>query len=276
MSRAGTSSSSKRQMKWRVLGKVDYENIRKIENIGTPIGALFEIHVGIATLDDEVYTVEDSDLHYCIKRYEGRDYKIERAITRELVKLPLIKAEDDLKLNKLRIIFPYRKVTPKRYVLINEYKLKHQFPKCYDYLCVVKGRLSLRDKGKKALPSWYAYGRTQGFVSSGKRLYTKTFSRGPNFILGDGDALFCNGYALFGERDISMVKKILNSVVMDYYVKKTSYEIEGNFQCYQKNFIERFSIPNLNAEERLLLTNLTDKSEIDEWLVKKYDLVLLK
>jgi adenine-specific DNA-methyltransferase len=51
--------------------------------------------------------------------------------------------------------------------------------------------------------------------------------------------------------NIDVVQKILNSCVMDYYVTKTSVSIEGGYPCYQKNFIEKFTIPEYNRLRKL-------------------------
>ena len=90
----------------------------------------------------------------------------------------------------------------------------------------------------------------------------------------DEDSLFCNGYAVFINDNIMEYQKILNSDIMGYYVKKTSIEIEGNFQCYQKNFIEKFSIPVLSPEELSYLRYESDKNKLNKWLIKKYQLTL--
>ena len=76
------------------------------------------------------------------------------------------------------------------------------------------------------------------------------------------------------EKNILVVQKILNSFVMDYYVSNTSVSIQGGFPCYQKNFIEKFTIPNFTKEEINILKSLTDKMEIDEFLIEKYQINL--
>ena len=124
-----------------------------------------------------------------------------------------------------------------------------KYPKCYEYLYAIKNELSKRDKGKKKYESWYAYGRKQGVDTYGLKLLTPTFSKKPRFLLdSDEFSLFCNGYAIFEKNgvDLRIIQKILNSIVMDYYINKTSVNIEGGFPCFQKNFIELFSIPNCN------------------------------
>lgn len=71
------------------------------------------------------------------------------------------------------------------------------------------------------------------------------------------------------EENILITQKILNSVVMDYYVRETSVSIQGGFPCYQKNFIERFTIPEFTTKELDTLKSLLDKDEIDAFLIEK-------
>lgn len=59
---------------------------------------------------------------------------------------------------------------------------------------------------------------------------------------------------------------------MDYYVKKTSVSIEGGYPCYQKNFIERFTIPNLTNDEICLLRTMDSLNDIDCFLMRKYQI----
>jgi hypothetical protein len=156
----------------------------------------------------------------------------------------------------------------------------------------MKSELNSRDKGKIDVGIWYAYGRTQGLTKTGKKIVTPTFSQFPRFlIVNDETAFFCNGYGIYfnndsctnelffesdhflaREENLGLVQKILNSSIMHYYVSKTSVSIEGNYPCYQKNFIERFTIPELNYREIEELKQLTDKKEIDEFLIEKYQL----
>lgn len=76
------------------------------------------------------------------------------------------------------------------------------------------------------------------------------------------------------EGNILLVQKVLNSVIMDYYVTKTSISIQGGFPCYQKNFIEKFTIPYFFTEELEILRTLSEKDEIDDFLIRKYQLNL--
>ena len=258
--------------KWRLMSEIDFNNIRKIESTGRQLGKLCDIRVGIATLKDNIFFVETYNQDYCKKIFKGKEYLIEKNLTKKVIKIPTIKDEKSIRTDKRRIIFPYIKKNNK-YTLINEQYLKENFPNAYLYLLDAKPELENRDKGKKNYKVWYAWGRTQGMDYQGPRLYTKTFSHEPRFILDPAlDNLFCNGYAIFVKEHIKAIQKILNSKIMQYYIKKTSFEIEGGYQCYQKNFIEKFGIQTFSAEEWEYLENEVNKSDIELYLIKIYKL----
>ena len=258
--------------KWRLMTQTEFDNISKLESTGTPLGKLCKIRVGIATLKDTVFFVEETDENYCTSTHPASARSIEKKITRKVVKISSISKEEEIALDKRRIIFPYKQVGAK-YELYSEDELRTEYPLCYAHLNSLREELEARDKGKKNYPAWYAWGRTQGMGFKGQRLYTKTFSSKPNFMLDlSEDTLFCNGYAVFCDAHIRGLQRILNSQVFSYYIKRTSVEIEGNFQCYQKNFIERFSIPELNDREWNYLETEESDDVVDDWLIKKYDL----
>ena len=59
---------------------------------------------------------------------------------------------------------------------------------------------------------------------------------------------------------------------MDYFITKTSVSIQGGYPCYQKNFIENFTIPEFSSGELYISRTLSDKEEIDDFLIEKYQL----
>ena len=282
--------------KWRLLKTAEQDNIRIIENIGTPIKNLFNIAVGIATLKDEIFFVDSANEEngYLIKNTEKGTFYIEREITKPVYKISQFKNQNDIERNTLRIITPYftdlKNATP-----ISEEEFQIKYPKCYEYLLSEKETLETRDKGKSKYSPFYVWGRTQGITRFGKKILNPTFSKHPRFLfVQEEDAYYTNGYGIYFDKDnsksmslfdddthqiskeenILVAQKILNSIVMDYYISKTSVSIQGGFPCYQKNFIEKFTIPDFSKEEIELLRNLKNREEIDELLIRKYQLNL--
>jgi hypothetical protein len=58
---------------------------------------------------------------------------------------------------------------------------------------------------------------------------------------------------------------------MHYYAKLTAFQIDGDFQCYQKNFIERFGIPSLSSGQQQQLVD-ADRETADALLSDIYGL----
>ncbi|MEM2173994.1 MAG: hypothetical protein QXI58_00015 [Candidatus Micrarchaeia archaeon] len=121
---------------------------------------------------------EDENFYYL------DNFKIEKQITKEIIKNTKIKSKEDIKNNKLRIIFPYENGK-----LISEEKFKEKFPNTYEYLLFHKEVLLKRDKGKKRYENWYAFGRTQGIKNLfGKKILTPSIGKRPIFIYCDKES----------------------------------------------------------------------------------------
>lgn len=283
--------SSLSEKKWRLLCGMERENIAKIEGSGEAIGDLFNICVGIATLKDEVYfftpLTEDEEYFYTTR--DNLVFAIEKELTRPVIKISDMKTAEDIKQNKRKIIFPYVLIKGKA-TAIPEDTMASKYPKCYEYFLYVQDILKNRGKGKHVYTPFYAYGRTQGLNRTGVKLLTPTFSKSPRFLFDrDPQGFFTNGYGVYlrekvhslfdcnpisQEENLDVMQKILNSFIMEYYVDKTSVAIEGGYPCYQKNFIERFSIPDLTENEIKVLRSMEDPTMIDEFLISKYQLNL--
>lgn len=282
--------------KWRLLCGSERQVIERIENAGESIGNLFNIAVGIATLKDEAFFIspyrEDAHYYYCSNKYKS-GFKVEKEITRPHVKISSIKTIRDLEENTHRIIFPYNLKNGIAIPYEEDY-MKQHFPECYDYLESVKEILAGRGKGKHPYTPFYSYGRTQGLNKTGVKIYTPTFSQFPRFILDTNtESLFTNGYGIFyrdnsvaadslfdfegsikSYENVDVLLKILNSGLMHFYVSRTSVSIEGGYPCYQKNFIERFTIPSLSWEDIEQLRRLERREEIDTYLLRLYQINL--
>jgi methylase of polypeptide subunit release factors len=281
--------------KWRLLKTDEQNNIKIIETIGKPIGKLFDICVGIATLKDDVFFVDGSILRngFYTKITDNGTFEIEEEVVKPVFKISDFRTQEEIEQNKRKIICPY---IIKKGVAIpiseNDFKLK--YPKCYKYLLSEKENLLARDKGKVIFEPFFVWGRTQGLTKTGKKILNPTFSQHPRFLLvEEEDAYFTNGYGLFFKEqetnglfsdfinpitkieNIDVVQKILNSYIMDYYISRTSVAIEGGYPCYQKNFIEKFTIPELSEDEIRNLRELNSTSEIDNFLINKYQLNVL-
>jgi len=246
--------------KWRLAPSIHLENIYKIEHIGNKLGDVCNIRVGFATLKDSVFLLEsDSQID------------IEDEITVPALKIADLTNEASIKNKQRKIIFPYYKVG-KKFLPYTESEMQEKFPKAYSYLLANKEILNSRSSDD--LKYFYEWGRTQGMEPQSNKLLTKTFSSKPNFILDSTPSLFCNGYSVQPKKntvDIKIIQKILNSNIMNYYSKITSFQLDGDYQCFQKNFIELFNIPNLSEDDIKIIKSL-ENSHLDQFLCGLYQI----
>jgi len=266
--------------KWRFAEKPHRSNILKIEQTGIELGDLCRINVGFATLRDKIFSVFKKDGKWYASSIEGENVLVEDDIITPAIKIADFDNEADLKENTRGLIFPYVEKNEKL-VIIVEKDMRDIYPLAYGHLKSFKEELAKRDKGNKTYEAWYAWGRTQGRSAAGPKLLTKTFDAVPSFKLDRTDSLFCNGYAVSApkkfengvELSIKGLQKIINSRFMHYYTKVTSFQISGDYQCYQKNFIQLFGIPILSKEECKMIEK-GSVAEVEKILSKKYDIPL--
>lgn len=277
--------------KWRLLCGAEQFNIRQIETIGEPIGELFNICVGIATLKDDIYSFFPikEDCRYFYFERDNILWQVEKSLARSTVKISDIKNQIELNNNNRYFLFPYKKINGKM-VAIPEDEMASKYQGAYSYFIHFKEILDSRGKGKHKYTPFYSYGRTQGLNRTGVKLYTPTFSKHPRFLVDlNEDSLFTNGYGIFFREksdtlfesnpiseieNLDVIQKILNSEIMDYYITATSVAIDGGYPCYQKNFIEKFTIPYLEQSQINELRELTSQEDINMYLENIYNINL--
>ena len=249
---------------WNFL--TDFEIDRKylIENAGSKLIDFCDINVGIATLSDYIYLLND----YTIE-VDGDLFNIEPKICKPIIKASKIHNEEDIKNNTLKIIWPYTNEAK----LIPENEMIRKYPNAYNYLKVMKSKLKNRDKGKPNNYEWYAFGMNQSLKTSfGKKLLTSTMNLKPNFIYcAEEDSTFLNGYQVKTKKmDLRILQKILNSSIMKEYIEMTSKSYQGGWKSYAKSYIMNFIVPRFSDEEIDFLKTEDNQDKINEFLEDIY------
>ena len=238
------------------------DNIAKIEQFVFSLAPYMVMQ--LCTQCDNIYLVNKDNSEFYVE-HDGQRYEIEP----EMVK-PLYKVSDFARvgLKKRYIIYPYFDGTA-----ITEVELKTQFPKTYHYLITVKPILDLRNKGKPNPDAWYAYGRRQGLKSYTSKILFPNYAADPSFTLVEDDALFINGGGIVenNELPLRLLLRVLNSVIMRYYVQYKSKAIQRGYYLYNKSTIGRFSVPDFTDDEKDLLATGSDE-QVNDMLFCKYNI----
>ena len=107
-------------------------NIKKIESCGTPLGKLYTIKNGIATLSNDTYIfkpADEDDRYYFFEKF-GKKYKVEKSICRDIIKPNILKYEHEIPKVREKLIYPYTNgITP--LTLIKEDYFKDIYPMAY-------------------------------------------------------------------------------------------------------------------------------------------------
>lgn len=263
---------------WVLSNPQVVENIKKIENCGTSLDDLYLIKNGIATLSNGIYIFRPfrETKHYFIFHKNGKEYKVEKSICRDIIKPNVLKYEHEIEQVKEKLIYPYTNgITPLR--LMDEDHFKGKFPKAYSYLSDFKKELLQRDKGNGDYGAWYAFGRTQALNDAGYKLLFPYMAKQPFFVYTDQkDLLIYCGYAIFSDSpdELLTLKKILQSKVFDYYIRHTSKPYSAGYFSYAKNYVKSFGICDLDNSEKQFLLSTNRQEAVDDFLVNKYQLAL--
>ena len=259
---------------WLLNDNLALERIKRIENTGRPLGELFEIKNGFATLRNNIYIFKPYKISvkYFYLENEKGIFKIEKSICKDVIKPNILKKEEEISSLSQKLLFPYKEKDG-RMIIIDEEEMKQIYPCAYKYLLAFRDELSLRDKGNKKYAAWYAFGRTQALNIKSKKLLFPYISNAPYFVYSDNeDLLFYNGYALLSnsKRQLRIIKRILESDIFWFYICKTSKPYGSSYFALAKNYVKYFGIPFFTTEQEDELLSFSSQQEVNQWLRNFY------
>lgn len=260
---------------WSLGQETVVDNIRRIEQAGTPLGDKYVIKNGIATLANSVFIFRprhtDARYHYLIK--DGTEYPIEIGICRDIIKPNVLKSEEDIREKEEKIISPY----DAKGNLMGENAFKEHFPMAYKYLSSQRATLDKRDKGSGDYGEWFAFGRTQAIADKGKKLLFPYMSDVPHFVYTpQSDMMIYCGYAIYNEseEELLFLKRILESDVFCYYIRNTSKPYSSGYYSYAKNYVKSFGMYPFTPKEKKDILAMKDIKELNRFILSKYNVIV--
>ncbi|MEC5340777.1 N-6 DNA methylase [Enterococcus casseliflavus] len=233
-----------------------------------------DISTGIATQKDRLFLIDDTSIvdgKYMTKFFNNRKYLIEKE---SVVKIYKGSGQAKNNLNFSYIIFPYFLENNSAKIKSIDYLSKNE-PNTHNYFLATKKELCERSGINDDDDHWYRYGRTQSLTRFEPKILFPTNSLKPNFNLIEDNALFFNGYAIYGLRGVSLtldelkaLEIILNSDLTEIFILSTSYFIGSGYVSYQKKYMEKFTIPFLNSEVTYKILELYKSKDLH--LLNKY------
>ncbi len=205
---------------------------------------------GIRTSANEVYVLDlvsvSGNLITAHSKQLDQDVKLERKALSLFLQGREIKPYRVLPSGKM-IIIPYC-IENGRTILISEKELRDKFPKMFAYLSENKTYLENRERGRMRGANWYAYVYPKNIdVMAASKILVPDIADRASFALDEtGEYAFTSGYGIILKSDVSESPKyvlgLLNSKVLDFYLKRISTTMRGGFFRYFTQFIEQLPI----------------------------------
>jgi hypothetical protein len=240
---------------WNFVLSSDGQLMENLQQNSVRLGSLAErMAQGIRTSANEVYVVDlvaDHGAHVEARsKMLDMTVTLERGLLLDFLQGREIKAYRTLSSGKL-VIMPYR-VESGKAQLVNESELMQKYPLTHAYLKANKPYLEGRERGRMKGANWYAYVYPKNIevMATPKILVPDIADRAAFAFDGDGRYAFTSGYGITlkpSTAESSMyVLGLLNSRLLDFYLKRISTTIRGGFFRYFTQYIEQLPIRTID------------------------------
>ena len=243
----------------------------KLEKMPTKLGDLAtKIFQGLVTGADDVFILKDLKSGKYFSEATQAEHKIEKELMHPLCKGSVnIRRYEISELTK-SILFPYKVVEGKVQLLTTK-ELEEKYPHAWDYLQTNRKALESRERGKWKHERWYAFGRSQNLSEmEQKKILTPSIANRASYTLDSTDYFYFvgsgggggGGYGILlndnEKLSYQYVLGLLNSALLDSYLKSYSSRFSGGYYAYNRQYIERLPIRTINFSDP------TDKSHHDK------------
>ncbi len=231
------------------------------------------IFVGLQTSADSIYFVkiesETKDTAKIRNIEDNQEFVVEKDILRKLLKGKDIK-KWSVDWKGYYVIYPYL-VEDGKASLIPLCKIKEDYPLSYEYFKHYESQLKVRENNRlENDDNWHQFGRLQNIEKFEQpKIITQvlasnnTFAidlKGEYYFVGGGNA---GGYGIVLKEEYRdyyfYILALLNSKVLEFYLKNISTPFRGGYFSYGKRFIEQLPIvlsSDLNVSEVIELSRI--------------------
>jgi type I restriction-modification system DNA methylase subunit len=245
-------------LEWNFTVGKSAELFYKLKGMPVKLGNIAErIAQGIRTSANEVYVLDlvsaSRDLIVAHSKQLDKDVKLERRAVSLFLQGREIKRYQIIPSGKV-VIIPYQaKNGPPE--LITQKEMKEKFAKAFEYLLENKTYLENRERGRMRGSDWYAYIYPKNIeIMHTNKILVPDIAAHASFALDEtGEFAFTSGYGITLKSIIAESPKyilgLLNSKVLDFYLKNISTTMRGGFFRYFTQFIEQLPIRRINFSD---------------------------
>lgn len=212
---------------------------------------------GIRTSANEIYVLDlvsvRGSLIKAHSKQLGRAVEIERGTVSLFLQGREIKPYRILPSGKV-VIIPYRSEKG-RTELISPKEMREKFSRTFAYLMENQTYLEEREDGRMRNSGWYGfiYPKNIDIMKASKILVPDIADRASFALDEAGEYAFTSGYGITLKQNVAESAKyllgLLNSKVLDFYLKRVSTTMRGGFFRYFTQFIEQLPIHVINFSD---------------------------
>lgn len=211
---------------------------------------------GIRTSANEVYVLDIQSQHEQAVRAVSASLNTTVELEPESV-YPFLRGQDIrryyISSAQQVVLYPYR-LKDGIVELIAEDQLRQTFPKAYSYLLQNRHILENREGGRFQGEHWYVYGRAQNIdlVLLPKILVPDIANRASFALDESGTYALASGYGIVlkpnVQESLEYMLGLLNSRLLDFFLKQISTTMRGGYFRYFRQYIERLPIRRIDFE----------------------------
>jgi len=254
------SSSSISADEWNFSTGESGELFEKLNGMPTKLGDLAQrIYQGVITSADPVFLFKEFEIKGQLTQVSSQ--LLEKSVTLETQILkPVVRSggiERYAAEPEALVLFPYD-VIDNSARLFSKTELENRFPLAWQYLCTNRKVLEGRERGKFSDAQWYRFGRSQnlGLWEQPKLLVPYMISVLAAYPDQTDNYYFVNvttgGYGITIRQNTvtpHYLCGLINSKLLDTYLKHISTNFRGGYFAANKQYIERLPIPVLDLSD---------------------------
>jgi hypothetical protein len=243
---------------WNFIGEVASLWMKKADRDSKPLGEVAEeIFVGLQTSADNVFLFEAVTPQKGVCEVFSAALRKPMKLEAKLLK-PVVRSGEIGRFwaqPTHLVLFPYRLLKGTA-TLLSDKELREKFPLTWDYLKANEEELAAREHGKfKDKGWWQLYPKNLEFWETPKAMLPYMIQRLSAFY-DDGRNYFVNvttgGFGVRCESEFQnkLVVALLNSPLLDAYLRQISTNFRGGYFAANKQFIERLPIKTIDPKSK--------------------------
>lgn len=248
--------------------------LNKLDDVPIKLRDVSEkIFQGLVTGSDPVFLLNNELNGKYHSEATDKTYSLEEELLHPLCKGSLnLKSYSTKDITK-SILFPY-KFEDNKAVLLTKEELEENYPNVWNYLIENRELLESRERGKWKHDKWYAFGRNQNLNQMHQvKILTPSIANSASYYLDSEKSFYFVGSGGGGGGGYGITLKnnsieeykyilgLLNSKLVDMYLKACSSQFRGEYYAYSKQYIENLPIiipKHDGADLYMKMVNLVD------------------